>query len=188
MEQPFDQYLSSIWNTTMPDAPQCSPEHTWSACRILSSEGYLVPNRQSLGLAAIGPFKIAVTAAHDALFDSFLHGGAPLVFKGLCKEITLADALESVLVSAVSLLVALAKTSARITDPESWLVLTFVREQNKKGIFPSVSDVADVLAANCEIKELAHTEEILSRLKTTEALVSASCVCPFRERRRWSCL
>jgi hypothetical protein len=182
VEKALDTYLSEIWNATMPNASKSTPEQMWAACRVLSDKGYITGDRQALGLAEIGPFKIATTMESRELLESLLHGGIPLIFKALCGGLTLYDAIEGVLASSFAAFSVVSSTSAKISEPSAWVLLTYLKNRNRAGLYPTPDEMAGYLVAKGVFDKEGEALAILERLKAANSVLSAGKVCLVMER------
>lgn len=183
MEEDIDVYLSRIWNESHLSNGRSQPEQMWDLCRVLSREGILTPNKEDIALAEIGPFKLAVAPPKDVLVKTFFQEAVPTIIRVFCGNIDLGQALQDFLIPAFQGLAAVVRSAVRISEPTTWIVLAYIKSENRRGRFPAIDDINKMLAKISGVNAPADAiKNILESLMKAKPIVGSSAVSLVAER------
>lgn len=137
----IDSYLSAVWNRKNV-SEQIVEENFWDFCRILEVNGFLVGDDASISAISIGPFKIAsmIDIKRKDMFTYFLETIIPAAFSKV-SGLPFNEVYSLYLLPATNLLIDLANQCYFIKDLLLWEILLFIREQNKKNIYPTINEI-----------------------------------------------
>jgi hypothetical protein len=140
--------FATAWNATGED--HALAVDFWPCCRVLADAGLLDAQETSLTVASIGPFHLAVSDDNRPVVD-FVEVLFPAVIAGAAAGRGVAGAVSGVLTAACTTFVTLYRRGTVFGRSERdrlrWDVLTAVRHDNARTVFPSqetlVAAVAD---------------------------------------------
>lgn len=165
MTEPVEALIANAWRAGAGagDAPE--PEETWPLCRVLADAGLVDPDRRNVGIAEVGPFRVAIAPDKAALTRAFLEGGLPAVIRAFCQGMTFADAVAEILLQAFSICSTLGERTVVLRNDLAWCVLVYVRTENTKGHEPSLGDIVDAVRPE---SKLESEDAILQALQELE--------------------
>lgn len=118
----------------------------WPCCQVLADAGVVQGDEASLGVAALGPYKIAYTAYTEAA-DDFISTLFPAAMVGIAAGHPESGAATGFFSGLCRCFVGLLRRGVVFgrcePDVTRWLVLAEVRSENAQGLFPTRDDLLD---------------------------------------------
>lgn len=176
MLQSFDSQLATIWNDMYPNS-QVAPEHFWDVCRELSSHAILQADMGAVSAIQIGPFHIAtkLNAQKKDILSFFLENIFPALITKVGK-MTFNEAYPIYIIPAFKALIFVLDHVYVIKDIGQWDMLTYIRNANEAGIFPTSTEIAEEWAQRGYSQNAEDTllglRNIKSSLGTADELIT----------------
>ncbi len=137
----IDSYLSEVWNKTNISEKRLE-ENFWDVCRVLEGAGFLISDDAAVSAVSVGPFKIASTldVQRKDLLVFFLETIVPAIFSK-ASGVPFEQVYSLYLLPAANLFISLTSGCYWIKDMLQWDVLMYIREKNRRGIYPTLDEI-----------------------------------------------